>query len=85
MPAGGRLHAYTSIRQGAAGEICLFGYANHNADRLTQQITQFHCACHIHILILILVVVLVLVLWSAGDMRAAAEEEAPGGSHQQST
>lgn len=40
-------HASTSISCGrAAGEICLFGYANHNADRLTQQITQFHCACH---------------------------------------
>lgn len=24
----------------------LFGYANHNADRLTQQITQFLCARH---------------------------------------
>lgn len=47
--AGGRqvTHASTSISCGrAAGEICLFGYANHNADRLTQQITQFHCACH---------------------------------------
>jgi len=39
-----------STETGYAGrggwEANLFGYANHNADRLTQQITQFLCARH---------------------------------------
>lgn len=51
VSAGTQLEAgYTHPHQsaGAAGEICLFGYANHNADRLTQQITQFHCAFDTH-------------------------------------
>lgn len=73
--AGGRqvTHASTSISCGrAAGEICLFGYANHNADRLTQQITQFHCACHTYTYTHSYIHTYISVSWSAGNMRCDA-------------
>lgn len=66
----GRLH--THPHQSAAGEICLFGYANHNADRLTQQITQFHCACHTYTYTHSYVHTYISVSWSAGNMRCDA-------------
>lgn len=66
-------HASTSISCGrAAGEICLFGYANHNADRLTQQITQFHCACHTYTYTHSYIHTYISVSWSAGNMRCDA-------------
>lgn len=88
--AGGRLHTHPhQSAAGAAGEICLFGYANHNADRLTQQITQFHCACHTYTYTPTYIHIYpypgqlgICVVMRCDAMRSEAP---PAGSHQQST